>query len=364
MLQPPEPPPGYRTGSLTVEPDNLPTRIAVLSFDPGHVSEQSIADVDELARLMKREPDRTHWVHAQGLGSQELLRALAGVFSLDEPMFQDLTESSERPKVEWLADRVLAVLRAPYVTPRQKLDLDHIGLLIGSNYVLSIQENHSSLLQPDWDRIVQGYAGTRDGGAAHLASAIVDRIVDSFYPVLEDMGDRLEDLEDRVMEPGADAILGEVNQVRGELVRLRRILWPQREAVQRLSRNEAKVLPASVEASLRDSYEHSLHISEIVEAQRDLVGAINGTYLAAVSNRTNEVMRVLTIMASVFIPLTFIAGIYGMNFEYIPELKYRYGYFVAWAVMIAVAGAMLGYFHRKGWIQLWGGEKAGRDTES
>jgi magnesium transporter len=156
------------------------------------------------------------------------------------------------------------------------------------------------------------------------------------------------------MESADEGLLAEVNQVRTELVNLRRVIWPQREAIQRLVRNEKSVLPKELETGLRDCYDHCLQVSEIIDSYRELVGAINGTYLSAVSNRTNEVMRVLTIMSSVFIPLTFIAGIYGMNFERMPELAMPYAYPAVWVVMAVTTLFMLYYFKRKGWIQIGG----------
>jgi len=350
FFQQPEPPPGHRIGSLTIEPDNLPTRITALSFNPSSVTEHAVLTLAELQTIL-REPG-VHWVLVQGLGDVPTLGWLGEAFALEERTMEDLTESHQRPKADWLAGRLLAVLRAPSLGAHQSVELDQVGLVLGQNYVLTVQETHSGLLQETWNRILRGHSGIREMGAAGLAHAVIDQVTDSFYPVLEEIGDRLELLEDRVMEASDERILEEVNQVRSDLIRLRRLIWPQREAIHRVSRNELKILPAEFEAQLRDTYEHCLQTSEIIESYRELVGAINGTYLAAVSNRTNEVMRVLTIMASIFIPLTFIAGIYGMNFEHMPELQQPLGYPAVWLVMIAVATTMLVFFHRKGWIKL------------
>ena len=350
-----EPPAGFRTGTLTVEPDHLPTRIAVLSYGPHDARETVAATVDDLRALTSR--DGNHWVHVQGLGEAKLIESLAAVFDFDEVVVEDLAERRQRPKAEWLGGKSLAVLRAPYVTAYETSSLEQISVLATGSFVLTIQETHSGVLQPVWDRLLAGHGETRRGGPARLFYEIVDCIVDSFYPALERIGDRLEELESRVMESFDEGILSEVNQVRTELVNLRRLSWPQREAIQRLVRNEQAILPPELESPLRDSYDHCLQITEMIESYRELVGAINGTYLSAVSNRTNEVMRVLTIMASVFIPLTFIAGIYGMNFERMPELSMPYGYAAVWVVMLGTTGLMLLYFKRKGWI------RSGRDEE-
>ena len=346
----PEPPDGFRTGTLTVEPDHLPTRISVLSFGPHDARETAAATADDLRSLVG--DDETHWIHVQGLGETKTIASIAEVFELDDLLVEDISERRQRPKAEWLDGQTLAVLRAPYVNPSNAIRLEQVSALVTRNFVLTIQETHSGLLQPVWDRLMAGYGEARKGGPPRLFYEIVDCVIDSFYPALERIGDRLEELESRVMEAFDEGILSEVNQVRTELVNLRRLSWPQREAIQRLVRNEKALLPPELEAPLRDCYDHCLQVAEMIESYRDLVGAINGTYLSAVSNRTNEVMRVLTIMASVFIPLTFIAGIYGMNFERMPELSMPYAYPAVWVVMAATAGWMLLYFKRKGWIRV------------
>jgi magnesium transporter len=350
-----EPPAGFRTGTLTVEPDHLPTRISVLSFGADGSKEMAAAAAEDLRRIVQKEG--SHWIHVQGLGETHTIEAAAAALGLGGPLLDDISERRQRPKAEWLDGRTFAVLRAPYFTSDDAAGLEQISILVAERFVLTIQETHSAVLQPVWDRVLAGYGETRKGGPPRLFYELVDCIVDSYYPALERIGDRLEELESRVMEAFDEGILSEVNQVRTELVNMRRLSWPQREAIQRLTRNEKAILPAELESPLRDCYDHCLQVAEMIESYRELVGAINGTYLSAVSNRTNEVMRVLTIMASVFIPLTFIAGIYGMNFERMPELGMRYGYPAVWVAMTATAGYMLFYFKRKGWIRFGGAKE-------
>jgi magnesium transporter len=336
-----------------VEPDHLPTRISVLSFDPHHARETVVATVDELRSVVAGEG--SHWIHVQGFGQAELIESIVATFELDDMLIEDLAERRQRPKAEWLEGHALAILRSPYLTPRNTTALEQLSVLVTEKFVLTIKETHSGLLQPVWDRLLSGSGETRKGGPPQLFYEIIDGVVDGFYPALERIGDRLEELEARVMEAFDEGILSEVNQVRTELVNLRRLSWPQREAIQRLARNEKGVLPQALEGPLRECSDHCMQVTEMIESYRELVGAINGTYLSAVSNRTNEVMRVLTIMASVFIPLTFIAGIYGMNFERMPELGMPYAYPAVWFVMLTTAAGMLYYFKRKGWIRVGGG---------
>ncbi|MEZ5403802.1 MAG: magnesium/cobalt transporter CorA [Bryobacteraceae bacterium] len=356
----PELPPGFRVGTLAVEPDHLPTRVTVLSYDSARATEQVVPVTGEAA--IGTGTGGFRWIHIQGLGDLEPIRAIGLSLGLPAFVIEDLTETGQRPKSEWLdpdtIERgVLLIARAPSSGRRQESRLEQIGIAAGPGFVLTVQESHSDLLRPVWDRILLGDAKLRSMGPTRLSYEIVDRIVDRFYPALEQIGDRLEALEDRLMDAFEEGILAEVNEVRTELINLRRVSWPQREAIQRLARNEKAFFPAELEGPLRECYDHCLHVAETIDSYRELVGAINGTYLAVVGNRTNEVMRVLTIMATVFIPLTFIAGIYGMNFENMPELKMRYGYPAVWAVMLVTALGLLLYFRRKGWIR-WGGGSA------
>ncbi|MBI1357282.1 MAG: magnesium/cobalt transporter CorA [Acidobacteria bacterium] len=344
----PEPPPGVRPGTLTVVPEAAPTRITLLSYRADDVQERRIADPDEIGEL---DEDRVYWIHVQGLGDPAVLESLLGrELELHPLTVEDILTTPQRPKAEWMQQRALIILRAPYVDADGDVEVEQVSLVVGDRYVLSVEEQSSGRFQPVWDRLMQGLGPIRSQGADYLAYALLDASIDAFFPVLEMLGDRLEELEVEAMESPTEATLIRTNRVRNSLVILRRVIWPQREALQMLLRNDAGLFAAETGAYLRDAYEHCLQVSEIIESYRDLVGAVNNTYLSAVSNRTNEVMRVLTIMSSLFIPLTFIAGIYGMNFEYIPELGFRYGYFVVWAVMLIITAFMLLFFVRRGWI--------------
>jgi magnesium transporter len=346
LFQPPEPPPGVRPETLQVVPEAAPTRIALISYDLHGTQERRIADAFDLDDL----DERVHWIHVQGLRDQALLEDLGSELELHALAVEDIITTPQRPKAEWLDDRALIILRVPYVDESGEVDVEQVSLVVSKNYVLSIEERTSSRFQPVWDRIMQGLGAIREQGADYLAYALLDAAIDTFFPVLETLGDRLEELEVEAMESPSEATLMRTNHVRNSLVLMRRVIWPQREALQLLLRNDLKFFAPETAAYLRDAYEHCLQVSEIIESYRELVGAVNNTYLASVSNRMNEVMRVLTIMSSVFIPITFLAGIYGMNFEYIPELKYRYGYFVMWGAILTITAGMIVFFSRKGWI--------------
>ncbi len=222
--------------------------------------------------------------------------------------------------------------------------------MLGRGYVLSFQERYGDVLDPVRVRIREGLGPMRASGADYLAYALLDTIVDGYYPVLEQVSDVLARLEERILTHPGPRSLNRLNRLKGLLVTLRRGIWPQREALNRLLRDGSPFISAEVRMYLRDTYDHAAQVVDVVDSHRELVAGLLNTYLSAVSNRTNDVMKLLTIMASIFIPLTFLAGIYGMNFEAMPELHTPWGYPALLGVMTLTALGMLYYFRRRGWL--------------
>lgn len=349
LFRSPQPPPAVQPGTLKVKPQLDPPRIRTLTYDQRELQEEEIGDPAQLEDAVK--PGRVTWIDVQGLGNRDVLKEIAKVFSLHPLTLADVTDVPQRPKCEWHDEYVFVITRAPLQRSRGDIELEQISLFLGKGYVLTFQESHGARLQPVVDLIHAQLGPIRRAGADYLAYSILNTIVESYYRVLDDVGDYLDDLEDEAMADYAGPItLVKTNRIRSSLVHMRRVITPQREALRTLVRHESELVGTDVEVYLRDVFENSLQISELIESYRELAAGVNNTYLSAVSNRTNEVMKVLTIMASLFIPLTFIAGIYGMNFEYMPELKVPWGYPAVWVVMTTAAGAMLVYFYRRGWI--------------
>lgn len=354
LFRSPNPPPAVDPGSLKVKPQLAKPRIRTLSFDQRELHEEEIDDPKLLKDALQ--PDRVTWIDVQGLGDREVLKEIGNVFSLHPLTLADVTDVPQRPKCEWHDDYVFIITRAPVQRSRGIIALEQVSLFLGEGFVLTFQESHGARLQTVIDMLHAQRGPIRRSNADYLAYTILNTIIDSYYHVLDDVGEYLDELEEAAMGESGAATLLKTNRVRASLVHMRRVITPQRDALRMLSRRENDLVGTEVEAYLRDVYEHSLQISELIESYRELAAAVNNTYLSAVSNRTNEVMKVLTIMASLFIPLTFIAGIYGMNFEYMPELKVRWGYFAAWGAMLTTAAGMLIFFYRRGWIGGAGGE--------
>ena len=287
----------------------------------------------------------------QGFGDEKTIREIGEIFSIHPLAMEDVVNMPQRPKAEMYEGQVLIITRMVRTKGTAEVDMEQVTLVLGESYVLTFQEHYGDILDPVRERIRSGKGRPiRRNGPGYLAYAIVDTIVDGYYPVLELIGDHLEQLENLVMENPTNDVLRDLNRTKNMLVNLRRAIWPQREAVNSLIRDENSLISDEVRMFLRDTYDHCAQTAEVIEMYREMSTSLMNTYLSSIANRTNEVMKVLTMMASIFIPLTFLAGIYGMNFEHMPELHVRWAYPLVWTTMLAVGLSMLAFFWRKGWI--------------
>lgn len=339
---------GARPGTLVIAQDSPPPKIHVMNFTPDQFTEEDVTDVDSLRTA--HEKDAVTWVDVQGFGDEKLIRKIGEIFSLHPLAMEDVVNVPQRPKAEPYDNQVLMIVRMVRLDGPGQIDLEQVSIVLGKNYVITFQERYGDVLDPVRRRIRSGKGVIRKEGADFVAYAIFDTIVDGYYPVLEDIGNYLEQLEVAVVDNPTPQLLKRLNQIRNKLTNLRRAIWPQREVANHLIRDEHQLVDPNVRVYLRDTYDHCMQSSEVVELYREMVSGLMNTYLSSVANRTNEVMKVLTIVATIFIPLTFIAGIYGMNFEYMPELHNRWAYPLIWLAMLVVGTGMLAFFWRKGWI--------------
>jgi magnesium transporter len=318
-----------------------------MKYAPDHLEEHDNVAVAELKNLLDTEA--VCWVDVQGLGDETVLRELADLFSIHCLALEDVVNVPQRPKVERFESHTLCITRMA-LQREEGIEPEQVSLFLGSNYVLTFQERSGDVFDPIRNRIRQGGPVLRSSGPGYLAYALLDAVVDGYYPLLELFGEKLEALEDEIMAQPHPAALQEIHQTKRDLLAIRRSLWPQREAVNALIRDEDPLLTDTVRVYLRDCHDHCVQIMERVETCRELAAGLMDVYLSNVGNRQNEVMKVLTIMASIFIPLTFMAGIYGMNFENMPELHSRWGYPFLLAAMAVIAVGMVCYFRRLGWL--------------
>ena len=283
------------------------------------------------------------------------MRNLGAMFDLHKLLLEDVVNVPQRPKTEAYGDQLLVIVRMVRLEDDEqsgepKVDMEQVSMVIGKGYLITFQEKYGDILDPVRKRLAANKGIVRQKGSDYLAYVIADTIIDGYYPVLEVVGDHLESLEQVVIDDPSPSVLGQLNRLKNQLINLRRAIWPQRDALNTLVRGDHSLISDEVGVYLRDTYDHCIQTSEVSEMYREMVTGLMNTYLSSVANRTNDVMKVLTIMASIFIPLTFMAGIYGMNFEHMPELKYEYSYAILWFAMGVVATGMLVFFWRKGWI--------------
>ncbi|MEW6297764.1 MAG: magnesium/cobalt transporter CorA [Thermodesulfobacteriota bacterium] len=353
-------PPGAPPGTLVVDPTAPPPVVRVIAYGPHEVVEQEVTDPGRIRDFLGRWP--VTWVNVEGLGDAGTVRALGELFGLHPLALEDVIHVHQRAKVEQYDAYHFIVARM--VRLDESVGSEQLSLFLGHNFVLTFQEGYpGDCLEAVRTRLRKGQGQIRGAGADYLAYALLDAVVDCYFPVLEEYGERLEQLEaELIARPGAEAV-SRLHTIKRDLLALRRALWPQREAFNTLLRDDAPLITHETRLHLRDCYDHTVQLIDLVETYRELSADLMDVYLSSVGNRTNEIMRVLTVIATVFMPLTFIAGVYGMNFNpaaspwNMPELNWYWGYPFSLTLMAGVAFAQLVFFWRRGWL---GAPLAGR----
>ena len=340
-------PPGtlVYTGEKKVES----VRITLIDYDEQQWQEKQIRSVEE-AFPFKATPTVT-WLNIDGLHDVEMVGKLGKAFDFHPLILEDVLSTRQRPKFEDYDKDIFIVLKMlSYNDERQSVEAEQVSLILGANFVISFQERVGDVFESVRDRLRNSKGRIRKSGPDYLAYALLDAIVDSYFGILEKVGDKIELLEDELVSDPDEKTLQAIYRLKREMIALRRSIWPMRELISGIQRSESALIGESTGVYLRDVYDHTIQIIDTIESFRDVVAGMLDTYLSSISNRMNAVMKVLTIIATLFIPLTFVAGIYGMNFEHMPELKWRYGYATVWGVMIVTAAVMLVYFRRKKWL--------------
>ena len=343
--------PGDMPGTIIIDADAPAPIIFLIDYNNTNVIHKQLNTPEECAPYLDKES--VTWVDVQGLGSADILQRLAKVFDLHPLVLEDVVNVPERPKIEDYDDQLVIISRM--VMPKEGVCgfySEQISLVLGKYYLLTVQEEpEHDCLEKVRSRIDKGKGIIRSSGADYLTYTLLDAIIDGFFPVLELYGERIEELEEEVIVNPTPKTLQKIYKIRRELLQLRRAIWPQRDAINSLIRDGNDLISDEVRIYLRDCYDHAVQVMDMVETYRELASGLMDVYLSAVSNRMNEVMKLLTVVSAIFIPLTFLAGLYGMNFEYMPELKWHWGYFTCLAVMGAIAGGLIFFFWRKGWLE-------------
>jgi len=339
--------PGLPPGTLAAPAEaHTPKTIRVIHYTAESIDEAEVDSVEAIAEHLGK--GGVAWINLDGLGNVDMVRELGTMFGLHPLALEDVLNVRQRPKVDDYDDHLYAVIRMLHY--EDAVETEQVSVFLGKNVVLTFQEHPGDCLEPIRDRLRKGKGQIRRQGADYLMYAILDAIIDGYFPFLDQLSDVVEKLEAQVVERPDRKTLGRVHNVKRDLLNIRRSIWPLRDAINSLIREESHLVGDTARLYLRDCYDHAIHVLDVIETYRELAGGLMDVYLSSLSNKMNEVMKVLTVIATIFIPLTFIAGVYGMNFETMPELKWRWGYAAVWAVMIALAVVMLALFRRKGWL--------------
>jgi magnesium transporter len=324
-------------------------RIRMIDYDEANLEERELETVDECVPY-KDKPTVT-WINIDGLHEVSVIEKFGINFGLHPLVLEDIVHTEQRPKMENFENYIFIITKMlSYDEEENQIKEEQFSLVLGQNYIITFQEGVGDVFELVRDRLRKGIGGIRKRPADYLTYALIDVVVDHYFIVLEKLGERVESLEEELITNPSPETPQAIHHIKRELIFLRKSVWPLRELIANLERGELSLVDENTTVFLRDVYDHTIQVIDMVEMLRDMVSGMLDVYLSSVSNKMNEVMKVLTIIATIFIPLTFIAGIYGMNFEFMPELKWHWAYPIVWAVIIAIGITMLLYFKRKRWL--------------
>ncbi|MCC5988854.1 MAG: magnesium/cobalt transporter CorA [Pararhodobacter sp.] len=349
-------PPGTAPGTLSVDPAATPSRIEVIAASadrvrgPDPVAPGALPMADPAVGVL--------WVNVEGLGDHDALSAVAGAFNLHPLAIEDAINLHQRPKFEDYESHHFVVLRMPQPPGAETVAFvtEQLAICFGPGFVVTLQERPGDVFAPVRHRLLNEAGQMRSRGADYLSYALIDAVVDAYFPVLEALGERVEALEAAVIRVPEAAHVAEIHALKHELMMLRRAVWPMRDMLAAMLRDDSALITDHTRLYLRDCHDHAIQLIELIESYREIASGLIDIHLSSIANRTNEVMRLLTLIATIFIPLTFVAGVYGMNFNpeagwwNMPELNWRFGYPAVLAGMLALALGLVWWFRRKGWI--------------
>ena len=343
--------PGLPPGTLVYmgEKKIEKVRIRYIDYDEQELREKEVAKTEECFPF-KATPT-VSWINIDGLHEVEIIEKLGKQFEFHPLVLEDVLNTEQRPKYEDFDRYIFIILKMLYYHEEiQAIESEQISFILGENFLITFQERVGDVFEPIRERIRNAKGRIRKMGPDYLAYALIDAIVDSYFSILEKVGEKIELMEEDLVSDPTEKTLQQIHTMKREMILLRKSVWPLREVISGVQRSESSVIRESTEIYLRDVYDHTIQIIDTIESFRDMVSGMLDIYMSSISNKMNAVMKVLTIIATIFIPLTFVAGIYGMNFEHMPELKWKWAYAGVWVIMLTITVIMLTYFRRKKWL--------------
>ncbi len=343
--------PGAMPGDFEIAPDAKPSYIELIDYYQNEITYKTNISPEDCIHYLEK--DGLTWIDVNGLGSRDILNRVGKVFNLHRLLLEDVVNVPQRPRCEDYAEKLLIIAQvARLKKDAEGFETEQVSFIIGNNYLLTFQEDaiHDPfLIIKEQIRVAKGQL--KETGVDYLAYRLIDSIIEGYFPILEHYEDRIEDLEEKIIKQPDRSDLEEIYWIRRELIALRRLIWPLRDILNVMSRAGYDNINPDVRVYFRDCYEHVIQLLEIIESYRELASSLMEVYLSSISNRVNEVMKFLTVISTIFIPLTFIAGVYGMNFENMPELKWEWSYFVCLFVMLVIALGLVYFFWKRGWFK-------------
>jgi magnesium transporter len=322
--------------------------VSILEYSEGIVRELNASE--EEGFLKPKTDSSVTWINVDGVHDTATVEKIGGLFGLHPLLLEDIVNTSQRPKCEFFDDYVFVVVKMIYSGEEGGIISEQVSVFFNKNYVISFQERKGDVFDSVRNRIRSGKGRIRKMGADYLAYSLLDAVVDNYFNILEEIGEKIEDIEEElILEPGEE-MLKSLHKLKRGMIFLRKAVWPLREVISYFFKTDSKYVKKATGIYLRDLYEHTVQVIDTVETYREMISSMQDIYLSSLSNKMNEIMKFLTIFASIFIPLTFIAGVYGMNFRYMPELDWKWSYFAVLGVMAAVTGTLLIYFKKKNWL--------------
>jgi len=340
-------PPG--TMVYTGQRRDEPLRISLIDYNAENVSEHVDIPIDDCMGC--KVSDSVSWINIDGLNDSSVIEKVGERFGVHPLVLEDVLHTTQRPKLEDHSDYLFLVVRMLYIPPgSDEIQSEQLSFILTEHCLITFQERAGDVFDEVRDRIRKNHGRVRKMGVDYLLYALMDAIVDNYFLIMETTGEKIESIEQAMMQNPDEVLLNELYRMKRELLYIRKSTWPLREAVGGLERGESTLLKKKTSPFIRDLYDHTIQVIDTVETFRDMLSGVQDLYLSSMGQKTNQVMQVLTIIATIFIPLTFVAGIYGMNFEHMPELAWKYSYLVFWGVILLLTFGMVIYFRRKKWF--------------
>lgn len=324
-------------------------RITILDYDEAHFQEREVREIEEC--FSYKDTPIVSWINVDGIHQVDIIEKIGKHFGLHPLIREDIVNTEQRPKMEDFGPYIYIVLKMLIFDEEEnEIKIEQASLILGENFVLSFQEREGDIFEPLRERIRNGKGRVRKMGADYLAYSLLDAVVDDYFIILEKLGEKIEEMEEKLVTDPKPETLQDIHKLKREMIYLRKSTWPLRELIHGMEIGESPLIKDSSRIYLKDVYDHTIQVIDTVETYRDMLSGMHDTYISIISNKMNEIMKVLTIIATIFIPLTFIAGVYGMNLKFMPELGWRWSYFVIWGIIVIIAVLMLTYFRRKKWL--------------